>query len=107
MTTCRKKSRHNTNKMFENPVVGEIDSLCRELIRKGFIDKAIELQFKLSEMRDLSNREHPINHELYRAYIKGNDESLKELFEQREKLMREFYIGEIQPHFKSYLTRRE
>ena len=93
--------------MFENPVVGEIDSLCRELIRKGFIDKAIELQFKLSEMRDLSNREHPINHELYRAYIKGDDESVKNTFKQREDFMWEYYIGKILPHFKPYLTRLE
>ena len=91
--------------MFENPVVEEIDNQCRQLIRKDFIDKAIELLSKFSELQDLTARKFPVNHDLHQAYIGGDDESVKKLFEQRENFMRQFYIVGIQPHFKSYLTR--
>ena len=90
--------------MFENPVVGEIDSLCREFIRKGRIDKTIQLLSKFSEMQDLTARKFPVNNNLHQAYIRGDDESVKWLFKKREDFMREYYNKNILPCFKPYLT---
>ena len=91
--------------MFENCVVEEIDRLNRRFISEGRLDKSIELLSKFSELQDLTARKFPVNHDLHQAYIGGDDESVKKLFEQRENFMRQFYIVGIQPHFKSYLTR--
>jgi len=85
--------------MFENCVVEEGDSLCREFIRKGFIDEAIELQLKLSEMRDLAGRKYPVNRALCQAHISGDFKYVKELFKQREDFMREYYTSNILPCF--------
>ena len=87
--------------------VGYLGESHNELkhMMKDFIDKAIELLSKFSELQDLTARKFPVNHDLHQAYIGGDDESVKKLFEQRENFMRQFYIVGIQPHFKSYLTR--